>query len=305
MPVGDKKDLKSGRSRHGRRRRAQWPRGGSPAEYANVIGQFIGRSRLGVFLLIVVSLLLLVVVAYFSWVKAVPGIIEWANETPLRWTFSWMGVLFAAFAPLYFVLGVGSILVPAIQAVGTQAEQQAFDELDKFEDKVRGSADPVDYAQYGRKALKAYYLMGQNQVRLSFYIGVAAMIFGFAFLLAGLIAQTLDVSNLKYLRKDLNVSLLTVGGGLIIEFIAATFLWIYRAAIVQLNVYYRNQILVHSALISVAVSAQMGRQREAALRNIIETMLTPKWEGTPPELPKLRGTKARKSGAPSDASKNA
>ena len=166
-------------------------------EYTNVIGRFFGHNRFGVFFLIIVSLVLFVVAAYFSWVIALLGLIEWANEAPWRWSFSWIGVMFAAAAPVYVVLGAGPIVVAAIQAVGTQAEQQALDELDRLEEKVRGSADPVDYAQYGRKALKAYYIMimGQNQVRLSFYIGVAAMIFGFAFLLAGLAVQTLEVSS--------------------------------------------------------------------------------------------------------------
>ena len=91
------------------------------------------------------------------------------------------------------------------------------------------------------------------------------------------------------------MSLITVGGGVIIEFIAATFLWIYRTAIVQLNLYYRRQTLIHSALISVAVAKDLeGDEFNLALRNIISTVVMPNPDVKLPELPKTDSKEASK-----------
>jgi hypothetical protein len=39
------------------------------------------------------------------------------------------------------------------------------------------------------------------------------MIFGFIFLVAGLLVQALDVSRLPFLRKDPDVNIVAIGGG--------------------------------------------------------------------------------------------
>lgn len=256
----------------------------TPFDLVGTIGRAIARTGIGLPVLTLIALLLVVGTAYLAWWFALPAVVDWSNVSAWRWIIGWLGVLLAAFAPVYAGMGAWAIIAPALQAVGERAEKealgQALGELDVLEKRIRGSVEPVDYAIYGRKALNAYYLMGQSQARLSFYIGVGAMVFGFAFLLAGLLLQVLDVTTLPYLRKDLDATVVTVGGGLIIEFIAATFLWIYRAAIVQLTVYYKRQLLVHSALIAVAVSTSMGDQRQAALLKIIDTMITPYWGDT-------------------------
>jgi hypothetical protein len=264
-------------------------------DLAAMIGRAFGPSRLGVPVLILLALTLLVVTVYLAWWKFLPWTVAYANEVPWRWAFAWFLVMLAAFAPMYVAIGAWAIIAPALQAAGERREKEALGELDRLEARIRGSDDPVDYAVYGRKALNAYYLMGQNQARLSFYIGVAAMLFGFMFLLSGLLVQVLDVTKLPYLRQDSSAEIVTVGGGLIIEFIAATFLWIYRAAIVQLTVYYKRQMLVHSALIAVAVSVKMGDQRQAALLKIIDTMVTPYWEDTAATLPAPSAARASQS----------
>ena len=211
-------------------------------------------NRFALSVLVVAALLVLAFSVYVAWWLAIPRIVTWSNEPPWHWVIGWFALVFAASAPVYAAVGAWAIVAPALQAAGERKEREALGELDRLEVKIRGSVEPVDYAVYGRKALNAYYLMGQNQARLSFYIGVAAMIFGFIFLLAGLLVQVLDVAKLPFLRQNSSAEIVTVGGGLIIEFIAATFLWIYRAAIVQLTVYYKRQMLIHSALIAVALA---------------------------------------------------
>ena len=202
-----------------------------------ILGEYIASKSFGIIIFLVLSLIFLGAATYFSWRYFLLGAIAWSNEVAWRWIIGWFLVLFAACIPIYIFIGIGSVIIPAINAAGKLKEEQVLDELDTIEKNIRGSDEPVDFARYSRKALDAYYHMGQNQVRISFYIGVAAMIFGFLFLLGGLLIQVLDTTKITAvpLKPNVNVNVISVGGGIIIEFIAATFLWIYRAAIVQLN----------------------------------------------------------------------
>ena len=237
--------------------------------------------------------------AYLSWGMAVRAIWDWANINPWRWTIAWLALFPAAGIPLYAAMGAWSIFAPALQSASELKTKQALDEVAQYEKHIRGSTDPVDFAAYGRKALRVYYHMGQSQVRVSFYIGVVAMVFGFMFLLAGLLLQVLDLSKFPYLRANTSVEVITLGGGLIIEFIAATFLWTYRTAILQLTLYYKRQMLVHSALIGAAMSSQMLDQRPAALIKIIDMLVTPHWEDTAKTaLPSFKSPSPAASAAP-------
>jgi len=266
-------------------------------ELLQVLALWLVKVPFGDPSLVILSLVAVLASAYLGWWLGIPEVVAWANQVPWRWVVAWFALVLLACAPLYMGMGLGPLLMAALTAAGTKAEKRELDELDTLEQEIRGSTDPVDYARYSRKALRAYYLMGQNQVSLSFYVGVAAMVFGFVFLVAGLLVQSLDASILPYFRRDLNVSVIAVGGGLIIEFIAATFLWIYRATIVQLNLYYRRQMLVHSALLSVAVAQKMGQNVDAALREIITTLVSSGPDAPPPELPKPKPPKGAKPAA--------
>jgi hypothetical protein len=177
---------------------------------ATLIGNAL-RFSLGLPTLVLILLVLLVFSAYLSWVKALPAIVTWANTNLWRWGIAWFGVMFAAFAPVWAAMAAWPVIAPALEAAGERREKEALGDLDRFEVMLRGSTEPVDYAIYGRKALNAYYLMGQNQARLSFYVGVAAMILGFLFLLAGLLVQVLNVTKLPWLRQTQGAEIVTVG----------------------------------------------------------------------------------------------
>ncbi len=257
------------------------------------LGHRIVRYRFGLPTIVMLFLAVFVAGTYFAWWRILPMVVEWSNISSWRWAIGWLGVFFTVFAPVYIIMFLGPIVTAALSADDERGEERALDELDCLEQEIRGSGEPVDFARYSRKALKAYYHMGQSQVRVSFYIGVGAMIFGFLFLLSGLLIQVLDLSALPYIRANPVVDNVALGGGLIIEFIAATFLWIYRASIVQLNRYYRRQMLVHSSLLSVAIADKLkGGERGAAMASIIKTLIAPDVEPVFPGLPRRRNLKA-------------
>jgi len=262
----------------------------------NNITRWLQKTRYGLPLFVLLVSVVFIASAYVCWWLLFGQLTGWANEDgkAWRWLLAWFPMIFLGIGPFYVLMGAWPILISAINSNGDIAVKRELDELDTVESEIRGSDDPVDYARYSRKALRAYYLMGQNQVRLSFYVGVAAMIFGFIFLVSGLVLQAIDTSQIKYLRDTQEVSIIVVGGGVVIEFIAATFLWIYRTAIVQLNLYYRRQTLVHSALISVAVAKNLeGDDYQSALKEVISTVIAPNPDVNLPELPKTEATKKK------------
>jgi hypothetical protein len=278
-----------------RRNRSEQRRAQRTKTFQNIT-RWLQKTRYGLPLFVLLVSVAFIASAYVCWWLLFGQITGWANEEgkAWRWIFAWFPAMFLGVGPFYVLMGAWPIFISAINSSGNIAEKRELDELDIVESEIRGSNDPVDYARYSRKALRAYYLMGQNQVRLSFYVGVAAMIFGFIFLVAGLVLQAVDTSQVKYLRDTQEVSIIVVGGGVVIEFIAATFLWVYRTAIVQLNLYYRRQTLIHSALISVAVAKNLeGDDYQSVLKEVISTVVAPNPDVNLPELPKTDATKKK------------
>jgi hypothetical protein len=253
------------------------------------IGRAAYRKRGRLAGLVIISLLLLGGGTYLAWGLALPAVVDWANMASWHWSLGWIAVCVLAGGPICILMCCGAAIFAALGFFEAPTGTRELEELDEVEGQIRGSADPIDYARYGRKALHAYYHMGQNQVRVSFYIAIAAMTFGFAFLLAGLVVQALDTTKLMYLRADPDIKLVAVAGGLIIECVAAIFLWIYRTVIVQQAVYYRRQMLVHSALISVPIAAKMQEESSAAFRRIVDAMISPDGDDGVPRLLKVRG----------------
>lgn len=231
---------------------------------------------------------LVLLTGWFAWGVAIGDLIAATRANPWWWLTHWFLLLLAAMAPLWAVMIMGPVLLAALRETDRQEEEQQLSEVDAWELEIRESEDPVDYAAYSRKALRAYYLMGQNQVSTSFYIGVGAMVFGFLFLLTGLCVQMLDTAVLPWLRDDLDVTAIAIGGGLIIEFVAATFIWVYRATISQLNVYYRRQAMVHSALLAMAVAGRTGAGGDETVQSIISTLLATPDDVVLPEAPQSR-----------------
>ena len=255
-------------------------------QISTLLGNYIANKSFGIPNFLVLSLIVLGAATYFSWWYLLLWAIKWSNEAPWHWIFGWFLVLLTVSIPIYIIMGIGAVIIPALNAAGKREEEHVLDELDTIEKNIRGSNEPVDFARYSRKALDAYYHMGQNQVRISFYIGVTAMIFGFLFLLGWLLIQVLDTTKITFLslKPNVNVNVISVGGAIIIEFIAATFLWIYRAAIVQLNRYYRRQMLIHRSLLSVAIAGKMVKDVDAVLQTIIKTLIVPDSEMALPAI---------------------
>src|SRR3546814_10095571 len=77
--------------------------------------------------------------------------------------------------------------------------------------------------------------------------------------------------------SDLHVSsdpdTLVLITGVVIEFIAAAFLWVYRFSIQQQTYYYRRQIRLHNALLAHRLTGDMTQAKDESVKMIVERLL--------------------------------
>src|SRR3546814_21141255 len=61
--------------------------------------------------------------------------------------------------------------------------------------------------------------------------------------------------------------------GVVIEFIAAAFLWVYRFSIQQQTYYYRRQIRLHNALLAHRLTGDMTQAQDESVKMIVGRLL--------------------------------
>ena len=61
--------------------------------------------------------------------------------------------------------------------------------------------------------------------------------------------------------------------GVVLEFIAAAFLWVYRFSIQQQTYYYQRQLKLHNVLLAHRISSAMGDGKDESVKLVIEKLL--------------------------------
>ena len=118
------------------------------------------------------------------------------------------------------------------------------------------------------KELRSFYQLSRRQARGAFFLAVTMCIIGALLLL-------LSISALLFL--DSYKDTLTVGaiGGTIIEFVAATALFIYRRSLDQLNHYYRSLHENERFLSILNLTSRISQNKQDSVyTKIIESQLT-------------------------------
>lgn len=112
-----------------------------------------------------------------------------------------------------------------------------------------------------RITLEAYFNRNLNQINQIFWLSVFVMIVGFTILIFG-VYQAMTASS------DAIPAPLTVGAGLITEFIGATFLFIYRSTLQQATTYSKTLERINSVGMAMQILETMPNEvLEFDLRN--------------------------------------
>lgn len=240
-------------------------------------------------LMIAVSLLLIAAafagLAWVCWFWWTPVVWEWGFAT-----FGWRSVL-ALLAILYLAMIPFSavMLFPAIigfwNEYGALRRQvtSARETQDQIEHDLLTN-DPyglVPILSYSRAMLSEYYAIAMSQAQRSFRYCLIAMWLGFVILVAGVLDSFVPLTGFlapqpgegaagRQMGDTNDLVLIT---GVVIEFIAAAFLWVYRFTIQQQTYYYRRQFRLHNALLAHRLTAGMGQAKDDAIKLIVERLL--------------------------------
>lgn len=130
----------------------------------------------------------------------------------------------------YLALLFGKTFARAEQAVDT-IRAKLLERRDEAEAKLKGgSRDPQAAWDLARTTLELYFNRNLQQVRLIFWIAVAVMVVGFAFVIFGV------WTALAHPHEMLGPVVATLSGT-VSQFIGVTFMQIYRATMQQANQY--------------------------------------------------------------------
>ena len=262
---------------------------------------------------VTLAFLLLLPLAYFFWYEFPGRLWVFANEQWWHWIPAFFGFTALFFIPIFATMGalalagfladislsIENATIQDAQRVVRETEQDAISRLEK--DDVAGL---LPLLKYSRAQLDAYYAIGLNQTRKSFFNAVLAMWLGFILLLIGIALYVGPVEKLGLTRPEPDFQILILSGAAIIEFISALFLWVYRSTTAQLTYYYKRQMHSHTSILCfrMATTIQTMEKSDEIKKAIIEKVLD--WNEMP-ERPPLVGAKGLRALLPASEAKAA
>lgn len=260
---------------------------------AKRIGRSIAKMDKGgiifVTMLSVGVVLLFIGLAYLCWAIAAPWLWGWGFD-PAGWH---SPVALLGLSYLLIIPFVALILFPSgiefwdeygsARRELTDARQQQGEienELDTEDPQY-----PLKLISYSRFMLKEYYIMAMRQAQRSYRYCLIAMWLGFIVLLAGVADYFIPLRALLASSFNLTATPQSSTGsgltpnefvlitGVVLEFIAAAFLWVYRFSIKQQTYYYRRQLKLHNMLLAKHVGEGMQEGKDAAFKLIVQSLL--------------------------------
>jgi MFS family permease len=262
--------------------------------YLTKNNKFAAISWIVVLLAYVAALL----VTGICWLFLSPLLLAWTEQSPWHWIPAVFGFLcllilfpvwafWAANSLFRYITDItfdDSDVTRAQQAV-RETEEDAINRLERVDD-----AGLLPLLRYSRAQLDAYYQIALRQAKGSYYNAVIAMWLGFLIILAGiyLYVGPLDVGPLHLTRPTGSFNTLILAGAVMIEFISALFLWVYRSTTGQQTYYYDLQMHNHVAILCFRMAQTMQEKRDDMKKEVIEKILS--WT-TRPERPPVVGAR--------------
>lgn len=253
----------------------------------------VAQAATGPLPLMLLSLLFaLAIVGLLGWGvwQVIPGLYSWGYSE-----FSWRSLI--AWLPLFYLVALplaGLALLPMVMEFWGEygAAQEQVESAREAQERIEqqlSEDDPqklVLIVAYSRQMLSEYYGIAMSQAQRSFRYCLIAMWIGFVVLLAGALDNFLPLRPLiieyfeitypaspQSMEPAFSPNDLVLITGIVIEFIAAAFLWVYRFSIRQQTYYYRRQLSLHNALLAQRLGEFMTGSKDAAIEIIVKRLL--------------------------------
>jgi hypothetical protein len=209
-----------------------------------------------------------------------------------------LAVVGIAFPPVTKVLQ--SYAADSARELNTRVAQ-ARSAQDEVEDKLHeierdDQSGLIQLVKYSRLQLEQYYVIGLHQTTQTFWFSITAMFLGFAVIMASVLPIVIpSMFTSREIALSPSVNIVVAVSGLIIEVIAALFLWMYRSSMAQLTYFYNRQMYLHNVLVCVRIASGMKSGDEVkgidAKALIIGKMLDSTWTVDRPPAPDSHGLK--------------
>jgi len=115
------------------------------------------------------------------------------------------------------------------------------------------------------KYLDQYYLQTQEQADKSFWISASAGIVGFIVMITGIIMMYTNVSNVQ-------PAYVTTASGVITEFIAAVFFYLYNRTILKMSEYHQKLVITQNISLALKTADSLDGEKSKSLSLIIDRL---------------------------------
>lgn len=261
--------------------------GGDVENKKPLISRFLVRFRDLTFyqkvtFLFIATFILLVsgLFGYFCWFDWLPNLWEWGfSPLSFKAILAVLGAIYLIiipFLPLYYFFSKGDIFeIFTEEAEKRHAEEQnkLNDEEELFDELIKEDSEKlVRLTTFSRIELNRYYETNLSQTKRSYRSCMAAMWIGFSIISFGIILFLKPSLLTEKGAVEMNFTILTIGSGVVIEIIAALFLWIYKSSLEQSTYFYNRQIFIHNTLLAFRIANTM-KEPDQSKNIIIEKML--------------------------------
>lgn len=175
--------------------------------------------------------------------------------------YSMIGGLIGCFTYAYFTVMYSSLLRGKLRRLEIKLMQLGVEKLQ--EDTEENFFTTL--VQINFRYLDRYYDQTQEQANKSFKLSCAASIVGFLIIISGIIMMFLDKISPAYI---------TTGSGLISEFIAAIFFYLYNRTVLKMSQYHQKLVLTQNISLALKITEDMDSAEQNKSKAIIIDRLT-------------------------------
>lgn len=138
-------------------------------------------------------------------------------------------------------------------------EYEADNTQDEVTEDIFENSIKISY-----KYLDQYYLQTREQAQRGFFVTVCVAVFGALLIFVGVVAMFLEKVQPSYI---------TCASGVITEFIAAVFFYLYNKTVSSMSKYHNKLVLSQNVSIALKVADSLPPDEKAKTKNLIITEL--------------------------------
>lgn len=163
-----------------------------------------------------------------------------------------VGSIASLYIGLWYEMKEGTLRRRILEYEADNTQDEVIEDI--FENSIK-----ISY-----KYLDQYYLQTREQAQRGFFVTVCVAVFGALLIFVGVVAMFLEKVQPSYI---------TCASGVITEFIAAVFFYLYNKTVSSMSKYHNKLVLSQNVSIALKVADSLPPDEKAKTKNLIITEL--------------------------------